>query len=150
MGSRMLLQLRYHQAQVDPSTDRPPSVPRTSFADRGDPVPLNKYVFLTLSGLEPHPEVTNTVITGPPLFPHSTVVSQLLQIYGDIFAVLTLPSDIITGQIYNQEINIWNWRTGDHLCVGCEPASQNRKCSSYHFLRITNCQLRSVKLALRC
>jgi hypothetical protein len=46
-----------------------------------------------------------------------TDVTQLLQIYGDIFASLVLPSESITGQIYSQQINIWNWKTGERLCV---------------------------------
>jgi hypothetical protein len=40
-----------------------------------------------------------------------------LQIYSDVFAVLTLPVDSVSGRIYNQEVNIWNWQTGKHLCV---------------------------------
>jgi hypothetical protein len=40
-----------------------------------------------------------------------------LQVYGDVFAVLTIPVEVRSGRIYNQELNVWNWKTGEHLCV---------------------------------
>jgi hypothetical protein len=58
-----------------------------------------------------------TPLLGPPLFPLNTIVSQLLQVYGDVFAVLTIPVEVRSGRIYNQELNVWNWKTGEHLCV---------------------------------
>jgi hypothetical protein len=100
---------RYH--------DRPTPPSNTS----RDPTPLQKYTFLTLSTLQPHPLASSTSketpLLGPPLFPLNTIVSQLLQVYGDVFAVLTIPVEVRSGRIYNQELNVWNWKTGEHLCV---------------------------------
>lgn len=106
-------------AVVRPSSryhDRPTPASSTS----RDPTPLQKYTFLTLSTLQPHPLATSimeTPLLGPPLFPLNTIVSQLLQVYGDVFAVLTIPVEVRSGRIYNQELNVWNWKTGEHLCV---------------------------------
>lgn len=95
--------------------DRPTPPSSTS----RDPTPLQKYTFLTLSTLQPHPLASSneTPLLGPPLFPLNTIVSQLLQVYGDVFAVLTIPVEVRSGRIYNQELNVWNWKTGEHLCV---------------------------------
>jgi len=91
-------------------------------------VPLQKFVFRTLSTLEPHPLATETALLGPPLFPLNTIVSQLLQIYGDVFACLTIPVEVRSARIYNQELNIWNWKTGEHLCVSSRPCPLTRLC----------------------
>lgn len=79
--------------------------------------PYPRYTFLTLSTLERHPAATSKMLLGPDIFMRSTSVSQLLQVYGDVFAVLTIPVEFRTGRIYNQEVNAWNWKTGERLCV---------------------------------
>jgi hypothetical protein len=85
--------------------------------NEGVMTPLHRFRFLTLSTFEQHPQASQIPLVGPSLFAGKTEASQLLQIYSDVFAVLTLPVDNVSGRIYNQEVNIWNWQTGKHLCV---------------------------------
>jgi hypothetical protein len=76
---------------------------------------LHRYHLLTLSTLEPHPQAKDHILSSELRWDNS-MTGQLLQVLGDVLAVLVTKYEQVTSVI-EEEMYMWNWRTGEMLAV---------------------------------
>jgi hypothetical protein len=76
---------------------------------------MHRYHILTLSTLRPHPLASRPVLST--FLPYElAITSQLIQVLGDVIAVLVSPFHEALG-LQTEEVIVWNWKTGMVLSV---------------------------------